>query len=523
MVNCEHPLIIYSKHTDSFVRVPCGKCATCCNTRAKRWINRLEAETLNHKYCYMVTLTYDNDHLPAYFYSEDMEYLEANRDSLERIPLRDVIDSCKDEFGEYYSEDLVYLRSRLAHPLGLPCVCPSDLSKFFKRFNKYCFKHVTQQYQNFRYFAAWEYGPTTYRPHVHLLVWFDDDRISRVFQEILCQTWTLGRSDASAVYSSGGRSYVAQYLNRPTHLPSFYSLPCFRQKAQFSRFPSIGSREILAEEVRRIYHDLPVKRTIWNALSAKYVDLPIDDHIKSGLFPKCPQYYLRSHFDRVTLYGVTEIVPSETFREFRSSLDSCEWLAFRNIANDDERDIASYVREVRREAKNNDSFISTLYRLYSLSKRVCRYARLVGVSLDAYVSQIEEFWKRIDYENLKYQLQFESDYVSNNHSLSDLVHLFPEFCKYVEDIMQEPTITPKYIDYALSHFGIDSSDDITPLEKTHDYRSMSALHNKIYTDSHKRMHSNAYRDSKLEMDDPGLASIVRRYQSQKQIDIYGKP
>ena len=84
--NCEHPKLVYSKATDSYVRVACGKCATCCNTRAKRWINRLDAESNSHRYTFMVTLTYDDEHLPSMFLSEDMEYLESNRDSIERIP-----------------------------------------------------------------------------------------------------------------------------------------------------------------------------------------------------------------------------------------------------------------------------------------------------------------------------------------------------------------------------------------------------------------------------------------------------
>ena len=523
LVNCEHPKLIYSKHLDTYIRVACGKCATCCNTRAKKWINRLDQESQNHKYTYMVTLTYDDAHLPSMFFSDDMEYLVSNRQSIERIPLHDVIDACKDEFGEYYEDDLEYLRSRLIHPLGLPIICPKDISNFFKRFNKYCFKYVTQHYENIRYFAAWEYGPTTYRPHIHLLAWFDDDRISSRFDEILSKTWTFGFTDASAVFSSGGRSYVAQYINRPTHLPSFYSLSAFRQKAQFSKRPSIGSVPLLDSEIRRIYDDLPTKRTIWSSSLSRYVDVPLDPSIKNRLFPKCPEYYRRSHFDRVTLYGSAKIIPASTFREFRSSLDLCRWLTFRNIATDDERDLSIFISSLQRDAKNEKSFNTSLYRFYALSKRVCRYARLMGVTLDAYVSKIEEFWRRVDYDNLKCQLQFQQDYVNNHHSVSDLVHLYPDLCKYIENVMSSPTFVPLYLRKQLVSFGIDDSSDYVTLDKTHDYISMSCLHNKIYSESHKRIHSNIYRDFKLEHDDPTLARIVRKYQTNKHVDLYGKP
>ena len=517
LVNCEHPKLVYSKATDSYVRVACGKCATCCNTRAKRWINRLDAESQSHRYTYMVTLTYDDEHLPSLFLSDDMEYLVSNRDSIERIPLHDLVELCKDEYGEYNEDELVYLRDRLVHPLGLPIVCPKDISNFFKRFNKFCFKHITQHYENIRYFATWEYGPTTYRPHVHLLCWFDDRRIESRFDEILRSCWSFGRVDGSAVFSNGGRSYVAQYVNRPTHLPSFYSFPSLRQKSQFSKCPSIGSLQTLVEDLPRIYNELPVKRTVWNASSARFVTIPIEPQIRNRFFPKCPEYCTRSHFDRVTLYGATQIIPSETFRDFRFALDSIEWCSFRHIASDDERDIVSYFKKVKLDAKDDSSLNTTLYRWYSMSKRIVRFSRLLGVSLDDYVSRIEEFWKRLDYENLKCQLQFQVDYVENHHSLSDLVWLYPEFSLYVENLMKEPTIKPDWVSLALHSFDIDDYADFPKLKETHDFRSMFVLHNKIYRDSHKRMHTNTYRDFKLEQTDKKLAHIVRKYQKYKNV------
>lgn len=515
--NCEHPSLVYSKHTDSYVRVACGKCATCCNTRAKRWINRLDAESQSHRYTFMVTLTYDDEHLPSMFFSDDMEYLVSNRDSIERIPLHDLVELCKDEYGEYLEEDLDYLRSRLAHPLGLPVVCPKDLSNFFKRFNKYCFKHITQHYENFRYFATWEYGPTTYRPHIHLLVWFDDRRIESRFTEILHKTWSFGDSDASAVFSHGGRSYVAQYVNRPTHLPKVYSFPALRQKSQFSKCPSIGTLSILAEELPRFYYELPVKRTVWNSTSARFVTIPIDRQVSNRFFPKCPEYCTRSHFERVAIYGATQIIPSSTFRDFRFSLDSIEWCAYRGIASNDELELVSYFKKVRLNAKDNKSLTSTLYRWYSLSKRVVWYSRLLDVSLDEYVSQIEEFWKRMDYENLKSQLQFESDYVANGHSLPDLVHLFPEFSIYITNIIKEPTFVPDWVSLALQSFNISEFSDIPVLKDTHDFRSMSVLNNMIYRDSHKRKFVNTYRDGLLSQKDYKLSCILRKYQKFKNI------
>ena len=176
--SCEKPVYVLSPHTGEIIATPCGSCDSCRNQRAKRWIDRLSQECKQHKYSYMVNLTYDDESLPKLmFCEEDVDYLEFVNRTSERIPLEELVELCKDEYGEYLVEDLKYLRDRLAHPLGLPCIFTKDISNFFKRFNKYCFSHVTFHYENIRYFCCHEYGPSTFRCHSHMLVWFDDDHL----------------------------------------------------------------------------------------------------------------------------------------------------------------------------------------------------------------------------------------------------------------------------------------------------------------------------------------------------------
>lgn len=511
--SCEHPKMIYSKELNQFIRVSCGKCAACQNQRVKKWVNRLDQESFNHKYTFFVTLTYNDENLPAYFYSEDMQYLEGNRESLVRIPINEL-----HGYLDGNSLDYDYVLARLVHPLGLPVICPKDLSDFFKRFNKYCYSHVTHHYQNIRYFACWEYGPATYRPHLHLLCWFDDKEIANRFDEILHSTWTFGYFNASAVFSNGGRSYVAKYVNKSANLPKVYFHPKFATKAQFSKCPSIGTLPLLDEEIRYYFYRRPTHRTIWESRSSKYVTIPIDECVKSRFFPKCPEYYKRSHYDRVTLYGVTALIPSGTFAEFRDSLDKCQWLTYRGIANDDEKDFAAYYQKLKDNAKNVESLVSSLYRFYRISSLVCWNSQRLGISVDVYVSGIEDFYSRIDYENLKCQLQFEQDYVQNHHSLSDLIHMFPDFSYYVEKLMKgykdnpffKPDV-PSWLALAMDSFGILSPADYRCLEDTHDFRALCALHKKINQDSYKRNRANAYREKQLAVTDVSLSNILNCY------------
>ena len=236
LCTCENPRYVLSPVTGEMIQVACNTCDSCRNLRAKNWITKLDTESRQHKFSYMVNLTYDDEYLPKLMFCEDdPDYLEFVNRSADRIPLQELIDLCKDEFGEYIEEDLKYLRDRLVHPLGIPCIFTKDISDFFKRINKYCFTHITGHYENFRYFCCHEYGPSTFRCHTHMLVWFDDDRIATRFEEILYSCWKLGDCRASSVYSDGGKNYVAQYVNMSCHLPAFYTHSKIRPKGQKTR------------------------------------------------------------------------------------------------------------------------------------------------------------------------------------------------------------------------------------------------------------------------------------------------
>lgn len=498
--------------THEYIQVRCNHCNTCKISRASKWVERLQSEKDHHKYSFMFTLTYDDDSVPCLFFSDDLEYLVYNRQDSERIPLSELVSLCKDEKGNVIQEDLDYLRDRLIHPLGLPVPYPNDISKFFKRFNKYCFSHVTGKYENFRYFVCHELGPSTFRCHVHGIMFFDDDRIAKRYTEILHSCWTFGTADGSAIFSHGGASYVAQYVNMSSHLPSFYSHPKLRQRLQFSKFPTIGSFDVLDEEVRRVYDDLPLRRIIHNSADSGYVTLPLQSGFKCRFFPKHQGYCQFSLDDRIGIYGAVEIIPSFDFKEFRSSLDKVAWLKYRGIINADELKVEKFLTYLNSSCRSDDAFEHALKRWYAISKRIVWYSRFIKTSVSWIVKRIDEFYKRLDYENLKNFYQFQSVYASRYPS-SHLIYLYPEFYHSVTNGTFFYDTSPELIKGRLSTFHILSNSDIVPLKETFDYKQMVFQSFKIYKDTHKRKAANAYRDGRLQRTDPQLAGILRRYQT----------
>lgn len=524
LCTCEHPKYVLNKYTGERIAANCGKCPSCMNFRAKKWINNLDVECKQHKYCYMVTLTYDDDHLPKLMYTEDsLDYIEfVNRPS-ERIPIKELYELCYDEHNHIIDRDIDYLHSRLAHPLGLPCVYSKDFSDFFKRLNKITFTHYTHTYGNYRYFLCHEYGPSTHRPHAHMLVWFDSDIICRNFQKILHKAWTFGNCESDSVFSDGGKNYVAQYVNSLCHLPSFYKHKVLRQRIQFSKSPAIGSYNLLDEEVRGIYDRIPCKRSVFSPSSGKYVIIPIQSSIKSRFFPKLVGYNNFSHSVRVALYGCCSQIPSEGFAEFQTSVQDCLWLRSRQISNRVETFVADYYDYLENQVLNTSPDISpdaiketldnSLYRWYGISRRICTFAYSLGVDVNYIVSRIEEFYKNEEYENLVDFYSWCESY-TKVHSVRDLVCAYPQFYYDVGFAIKEGKFgsLPFSYEAALFSFDIVEEEDFPKLEESFDFRTMKISSEKIYKDTHKSHDIRRYQYSRrFHESDPKLQSIILNY------------
>jgi len=78
-----------------------------------------------------------------------------------------------------------------------------------------------------------EYGPVSFRPHFHLLLFFDSDELAQNIVRIAGSCWRFGRVDCSASRGSA-EDYVSAYLN------SFSSIPLHIQEIRairpFARF-----------------------------------------------------------------------------------------------------------------------------------------------------------------------------------------------------------------------------------------------------------------------------------------------
>lgn len=250
VTRCQHPRTVVNKYTHEPVVVPCGHCPSCVLRRSAIQTNLLTTYSAQFRYVYFVTLTYAPHFLPTLKVSvvetctddiadvscvPDINDLDAGDPNTYLFGFRSVPRSAsvkvKDSTVERVFKDpeirfsypmkpkeLLSILGKINHyvPNRIPYVCNRDLDLFLKRLRSY------YPDEKLRYYAVSEYGPTSFRPHWHLLLFSNSERFSQTVCENVSKAWSYGRCDASL--SRGFAAlYVASYVNSFVALPDFYT------------------------------------------------------------------------------------------------------------------------------------------------------------------------------------------------------------------------------------------------------------------------------------------------------------
>ncbi|WGL31351.1 replication initiator protein [Dipodfec virus UOA04_Rod_967] len=186
-------------HLVKKILVPCGNCESCVYSDAQEWRVRLDEEMSVSLNAVFVTLTYNDDSLPF-------------------------------SVGTDFDGNSVYL----------PCVSKTDIQRFLKRLRWYYDEKYA--YKGLRYFIVSEYGPTTFRPHYHGVLFnlpdFNPHSQKSLVEvsKLIAEKWDHGFVKVDIV-NPERIGYVTKYICSKTNLPSGY-VPPFRM---MSTRPAIGS------------------------------------------------------------------------------------------------------------------------------------------------------------------------------------------------------------------------------------------------------------------------------------------
>lgn len=245
-VSCFHPNLVFNPYLGDYVLVPCRTCAACRTSYARDLQNRIEEECRSHLSSVFFTLTYDNQHMPMYYAnpSEDGVYFRAFRGN------KPLLDAQGLELPEL---DFDLENSWYAEPQHNPyatgfgfCYKP-DIQKFIKRLRiTLVRKYGNVPQSKIRYFIASEYGPCTFRPHYHGIIFCDDPRIAEDLPRLIPSCWSLCSSERCDVqYVSGAApQYVAKYVNGFARLPQVLSTKLTCPFHLASKNPALGSFKV---------------------------------------------------------------------------------------------------------------------------------------------------------------------------------------------------------------------------------------------------------------------------------------
>lgn len=448
MFHCLHPVTVPdSRKPGTFRKVPCGKCEACLSARSYSWSRRINVEASQHKYVFFVTLTYSDDFVPV-FYPEDALYYQF------------VTDRQRSDILDYLSENEVsekYLVLRY-----------NDVQNFLKRLRNYVYdcKHIPTEQKMFRFYCCGEYGPTTLRPHYHLLFFLDSDYLGEPrgkrglcrFFSLVRKAWSvpsednkyripIGRVDHQYVRDSAA-SYCSSYVTSFSYIPALLRCSAFKPFCHASKAPPLGSFKFDVSQARAIvvggYNEL----TNFSGCEADgNVTIPLFKSLKDRLFPRVTSYSLLSDVGRFALYGCARFpYVGSSYSEFREYLyDNPDHYLSKLILN--VIDAGSFGELYQLNPKANKSLV----RIWRISNSVLTNCSLFGISLSDYVGFIDKFYSNQDYNALKSQLEFEVD-ISN--VVSDDIRLLPSF-------IDESVFGYDYVwsRECLKSFGIESRFD----------------------------------------------------------------
>lgn len=295
---CFNPRRIVNKYTHETMYVRCGTCPACMAYKSNVQCSYISNMASHFKYAYFFTLTYSDDFLPrvrvrvaerlgvesevdAYVLDDDIRHyskddsfryscnfdyiIRSNRVCVSRQGRERILSQTDDPYSFMHDFSVSELQNIIVKSHGkfdpvlkrvvypdisecddtIPVLNPYDQNLFFKRLRFHLSKISDEK---ICYYLVSEYGPRTFRPHWHGILFFNSDKISQVICEYVHKSWLYGRADCSLSRGSAA-GYVASYINSFVALPDFYQFHkeikprSYHSKGfgSYSKFPKTAS------------------------------------------------------------------------------------------------------------------------------------------------------------------------------------------------------------------------------------------------------------------------------------------
>jgi hypothetical protein len=355
------------------------------------------------------------------------------------------------KFNDIQREELVWISPEMAENLKRKSKCEGndnafpqfkgllkyvnyrDYQLFAKRFRKYLFTKIGS-YEKISSYVVSEYSPRTFRPHFHILFFFDSDEVAKNIRQAVYQSWKLGRVDTQLARDSAG-SYVSGYLNSVVSLPSIFTDVSFtKNKSRFSKLFGYESFRQTIETPEQAVERLSERvRFVRNGKSCEFN--PPVSYI-SRLLPRFVPYssnfsvetrtILRSIRGVLQLFRRNEPFKKETPTNLSKFIHVYIVTLYEKYGYSHAtlpeclRVFLAYTRSQKEIHFFTDSLKNKLSRPFYIYKRFCS----CGLSDDYLISLCDEYMSRHRSRSLSNQLSIQQEMFEREGYSDDLLSLF---------------------------------------------------------------------------------------------------
>lgn len=408
-VRCLRPIKIRTLNGSSLV-VPCGHCEACYNSKDYQNTLQCRLESQSHKYTYFITLTYSNEFVPrALIHTIDNVHYLVDEDGV-------ILTHCYQTDSTIKTIDKIVTKTKLDG--NIPYLKKRDAQLFIKRLRKFIYGKFKEQV---RYYLVGEYGPKTFRPHYHLLLWFENEQVAQNLSQIVSSCWRYGRVDVQSSLGDAA-AYVAGYVNGNSYLPLLYdekSTRPFRIHSIFlgAKFLQVQKKEVYAMSPRDFNTiSMPIGKNIktfapWRSLTSyffpkcrKFNEVP--SHVRYQIYSA----YLRISTER-KISGISEIAKRLTDEFFHKKEDYTETQKLiYHIC-----DYQYYVSSAKKYDYDKESDYLRLFNsIYNVLRTSYHFLVFVCENLTYEERQkkikiIEDYYKFVDAESLNKMLNYQQE------------------------------------------------------------------------------------------------------------------
>ncbi len=429
LFTCEHPKVITTKDNRRMV-VSCGKCRSCLIQKMRsKAVVCSEQEKLS-KYCFFVTLTYNREHVPCMY----PVFLKDTAKGRQYVELYD------EETGElvgtsYYPHSKVRQIMSKCDDKKLHYARYSDLQKFVKRLRRRISLNNDYDNEKIKYYSVSEYGPRTFRPHFHVLFYFDNAKLAQDFGVLVHQAWKAGYT-YSTLSQGAVSSYVASYVNSIVSIPEIFKGDATHPKSSHS---SCLALPLDKDEFKEVYINEPsgLIRPINRIKNGVRSTSAPWRSFKSYLFPKCFGYANKSFYQRCSTYGLLQTIIKRYGVKDRITdyVPLIKQDYYNKVLRPNIGDYLLSSNENGYILPTDDILIGRLYQLKHYQNLMQRF----GLSSYQLTRNIDIFYSRLDYQNL---IEMYGTICDSEHELSpsdyDLFsHIYAYNSQYYEhDVVQ---------------------------------------------------------------------------------------